>query len=31
MGMAITTTAVPYAAVEAGKALYNVSEDEFKQ
>ena len=27
-GMALTTTAVPYAAVEAGKAIYNVSEDE---
>jgi hypothetical protein len=27
-GMAVTTAAVPYAAVEAGKAIYNVSEDE---
>ena len=27
-GMLLTTTAVPYAAVEAGKALYNVSQDE---
>ena len=27
-GMALTTTAVPMAAVEAGKALYNVSQDE---
>jgi hypothetical protein len=28
LGLGITTTAVPYAAVEAGKAIYNVSEDE---
>ena len=29
-GFLTTTTAVPYAAVEAGKALYNVSEDELQ-
>ena len=28
IGLGVTTTAVPYAAVEAGKAIYNVSEDE---
>jgi hypothetical protein len=28
LGLGITTTAVPYAAVEAGKAIYNVSENE---
>ena len=27
-GMGVTTTAVPYATVELGKALYNVSQDE---
>jgi hypothetical protein len=30
LGLGLTTTAVPYAAVEAGKALYNVSEDEIQ-
>ena len=28
IGLGVTTAAVPYAAVEAGKAIYNVSEDE---
>jgi len=28
LGLGVTTAAVPYAAVEAGKAIYNVSEDE---
>ena len=30
IGMGITTSAVPYAAVAAGQALYDVSEDELK-
>jgi len=30
LGMGVTTAAVPYATVELGKALYNVSEDEIK-
>ena len=30
LGMGVTTAAVPYATVEIGKALYNVSEDELK-
>jgi hypothetical protein len=30
LGMGVTTAAVPYATVEIGKALYNVSEDEIK-
>ena len=30
LGMAVTTSAVPYAAVAAGKALYDVSQDELQ-
>ena len=30
LGMGVITAAVPYATVEIGKALYNVSEDELK-